>query len=266
MSIQFPSCYLTSQSKRIARGWNATKYSSSLFGLSRNQARTFGWQPGYFAKLLWKVIAISKHYAPSFPSFFCSQYLAVWLSSVRFPLFFSSFALFDWPRVLFEKCRRRIPPVSILYLQTVSISFFPSLTLTLFLLHAAFFSLTFTHRFASFTHFTVHFSFSFFTLLRFPLQRLWLERFLRFPISPSRIWSFLLFNAHTSCPLYNNPRQAPCGLRRQIYRQVYRRLREGQVPPQQDSCLPASEGVAWISYSWHGPAALIYENLSRRGN
>lgn len=63
--------------------------------------------------------------------------------------------------MLFEKCRRRIPPVSILYLQTVSISFFPSLTLTLFLLHVAFFSLTFTHRFASFTHFTVHFSFFF---------------------------------------------------------------------------------------------------------
>lgn len=110
------------------------------------------------------------------------------------------------------------------------------------------------------------FFFFFFTLLRFPLQRLWFERFLRFPISPSRIWSFLLFNTHTSCPLYNNPRQAPCGLRRQIYRQIFQRLREGQVPPQQDSCLRASEGVAWISYSWHGPAALIYENLSRRGN
>lgn len=74
----------------------------------------------------------------------------------------------------------------------------------------------------------------------------------------SYLWSFLLFNTHTSFfdrrPPPGSPDISPSILG----------VRKGQVPPQQVSCLPASKGVAWISYSWRGPAELIY--LSRRGN
>ena len=74
----------------------------------------------------------------------------------------------------------------------------------------------------------------------------------------SYLWSFLLFNTHTSFSDRRPPPGSP-----DISPSILG-VRKGQVPPQQVSCLPASKGVAWISYSWRGPAELIY--LSRRGN
>lgn len=206
----------------------------------------------------------------SIPSYFPrSRYLPLSFLAL------SSFAsvLFDRTRVFFEKRYHDIPAVSILHLPTSLVFspfffFFFKVLPSLFLpidarrplldisppLSPLFCPLFFLP--LSSTLAPTLYSF-FFSLPRFstPLNVHDSKDFHKPSIF--RIWSFLLFNTHTSFS-DRRPPGSP-----DISPSILG-VHKGQVPPQQVSCLQASKGVAWISYSWRGPAELIY--LSRRGN
>lgn len=193
---------------------NKTKYSSSSFDSSRDQARTFGNRPEYFAKLRWKVAAISKHYILFLPISSLS------ISCSLFPRAFFLRFIFIWltPNVLRETLSR-----------------YPNSQHSAFSDIPCFFTLFFPpkfHLFSSSSTPVVLFSTLFFSLLSFILS-------FSFFLSPHTLHfslpRFIPLNVHDSKDFYNLqyfisdhfyslthiPTSLTGVLGRQIYRQLY---------------------------------------------
>lgn len=233
---------------------NKTKYSSSSFDSSRDQARTFGNRPEYFAKLRWKVAAISKHYILFLPISSLS------ISCSLFPRAFFLRFIFIWltPNVLRETLSRYpnsqhsafsdIPCFFTLFFPPKFPSFFLLIDARRPLLNPLFLPFV-LYSFLLFLPLAPYSSF--FTSSFHSPQCSRFERFLQPSIF--HIWSFLLFNTHTNFPdrRPGSPDISPTILG----------VHKGQVPPQQVSCLPAKVSR---EYRIRDEDQLIY--LSRRGN